>query len=464
MSPPNPPSNRLLLTVTLVTIAIFGALVAGLTWWVRGALREEVLRRHAEAIQAVAMMHLESDEARLASFGSEFAIDDLFAAVLESSRLHGVLAVQLFDAQGKLRQARPIAPDEAAADRWWPSDLDQPQARFVPHGTLEMVSPLLAVKAPRAGSIPLLDVAVPLLRGATALGVARYWIDGDAVAAEFGRLDRRLAGQAAAAFAGAAVLAALVLWVAFTRLAEANRRLLEQSADLARANAELDFAAKTGALGAISAHLIHGLKNPLAGLEGFVADTAIAESDAGRGDAGRLAMETTRRLRALVNEVTTVLRDESGDAPSYAVPIGEIAEAARARTLALAESVQVTTTTSAEPNVAVDARTANLAGLVLANLLTNAIEASPPRSTVTLAARGAGENVEFVVHDAAGGLPETVQAALFRPVRSTKRGGGGMGLAISLRLAKHAGGDLQLVRSDGQGTVFRLVVPGARRP
>jgi signal transduction histidine kinase len=357
-----------------------------------------------------------------------------------------------------------MAPDETAADRWWPADLDEPQARFMPHGTLEMVSPLIAMKAPQAGSVPLLDVAVPLRRGTTALGVARYWIDGDAVADEFGRLDRRLAGQAAAAFVGAAVLAALVLWLAFTRLAEANRRLLEQSADLARANAELDFAAKTGALGAISAHLIHGLKNPLAGLEGFVADTAVTDTGAARGDAGRLAMETTRRLRALVNEVTTVLRDESGDAPNYTVPIAELVEAARARALALAESVQVAITTSAEADVSVDARTANLTGLVLANLLTNAIEASRPRSTVAVAAGSSGENVEFIVRDAASGLPEPVRAALFRPVRSSKRGGGGMGLAISLRLAKHAGGDLQLVQSDAHGTVFRLVVPGARRP
>ena len=38
--------------------------------------------------------------------------------------------------------------------------------------------------------------------------------------------------------------------------------------------------------------------------------------------------------------------------------------------------------------------------------------------------------------------------------------GGGVGLAISLRLAKHAGGNLELVRSDAGGTEFRLSVPG----
>ena len=58
-----------------------------------------------------------------------------------------------------------------------------------------------------------------------------------------------------------------------TRLPLPSNRLVRR-ADLARANEELVFAAKTGAVGAISAHLIHGLKNPLSGLEGYVSDRA----------------------------------------------------------------------------------------------------------------------------------------------------------------------------------------------
>ena len=142
---------------------------------------------------------------------------------------------------------------------------------------------------------PLLDIVVPLASSvfpAANSAVARYWVDGANVAREFTRLDRGLALQAGIAFAGGAALLAFVLAWAFSRLAEANRQLVEQSLDLARANQELDFAAKTGALGAITAHLIHGLKNPLAGIEGFVAETATISSDAMRGDACRTAIET----------------------------------------------------------------------------------------------------------------------------------------------------------------------------
>jgi signal transduction histidine kinase len=458
--------RRVLLAVTLATVAIFGGLVALLTWQLREQLREQVLRREAEAIHAVALMQLGRVEERLSEFGSEFAMDDLFAAVLESSKLRGVLAVQLFDASGALRQSSSIPPEDAEASKWWPNQLPAPRARFISGGTLEMAAPLEAVRSHATGRLPLLDIAVPLHHadlGWTRAAVARYWIHGAGVAAEFARMDRGLAVQAGIAFVSGAALVAFVLSWAFARLAAANRRLVEQSADLARANQELDFAAKTGALGAISAHLIHGLKNPLAGIEGFVADTATGTPEALRGEACRTAMETTRRLRALVTEVTTVLRDETDGSADYPVPVIEVVEGARARALPAAEQAEIVITVAAESDLAVFARVANLTGLVLANLVANAIEASPRGASINIEARKAETGVHFFVRDNGPGLPRNIQSDLFRPVRSAKRGGGGVGLAISLRLARHAGGNLELVRSDAAGTEFRLSVPAIGR-
>lgn len=465
MLPPNPKPRRVLLAVTLATIAIFGGLIAIFTWQLRAQLRDEVLRREAEAIHAVALMQTGEVEEQLAAFGPEFAMEDLFAAVLESSKLRGVLAVQLFDAQGTLRRSSTLPPDDAESSKWWPNRLAEPRARFIRDGTLEMVAPLEAVRTGATERLPLLEIAVPLHAAdpkAAPLAVARYWIHGTGVAAEFAKMDRGLAVQAGIAFAAGAALVALVLSWAFSRLAAANRLLVEQSADLARANQELDFAAKTGALGAISAHLIHGLKNPLAGIEGFVAET-VSSADSNRGEAWRTAMETTRRLRALVTEVTTVLRDEADGSADYAVPVNEVVEAARRRALPHAEQAGIELAAAADADVAVSARVANLTGLVLANLVSNAIEASPRGAEVTIEARRADHGIEFFVRDTGPGLPRHVQSELFRPVRSSKRGGGGVGLAISLRLAKHAGGNLELVRSAAGGTEFRLSVPALVR-
>ncbi len=452
---------RLASAVTLATLAVFGVLVGSLTLRLRGELQVQVLRREAESIHAVALMQLGAQKVKLSDLGAGDPAQDWFAAVLESARLRGVYSVQLYDPLGKFLSALPATGDANAAGAWWEAATQhgEPAARFIRDGTLELAYGL----APEAGQTPprtpLLEVAVPLHDAAGKwLGVARYWMDGAAVENEFARLDRGLAWQAGTAFAGGALVVGLVLVWAFARLAQAQRRLEAQSADLARANQELLFTAKTDAVGAISAHLIHGLKNPLLGLDGFVADHADAESAGERGEAWRAAADTTRRLRSLVNEVAAVLRDEEGGA-EFDVSAEEVATAAKTKTSNAASTAGVALELKGAGDIDLSARTANLAGLVLANLLTNAIEASPRGATVALEWRDVGGTAEFLVRDAGTGVPEAQRAALFRPVASTKPGGGGIGLAISQQLARHAGGRLELVQTGSNGSVFRLAVP-----
>ena len=461
MSSPNSQSRGTLFAVLLMTLGILGLLVGGITWWLRGRLRAEVLQREAEAIRAVALMEIGSVQAHAPELAAGDSIPALFAAVLESSRLRGVLAVQLFDAGGSLRQALPDVGAVAPATPWWPIALERPVVRFQSRGSLEAIFGASVEPDSEPTRVPLLEIVVPLRtnsKSLASLGTARYWVEGGSVAAEFERMDRGLWWQAGLAYCGGATLVALVLTWAFARLGEANRQLAAQSADLARANQELDFAAKTGAIGAISAHLIHGLKNPLIGLEGFVSDTALT-GESPRGEAWITAVETARRLSALVQEVTSVLHTEADGSADYRMPVKELVATVQARTSALAQEAGVEFATQVSDEAVVIARVANLASLILANLLANAIEASPRGASVSLSAGIAGQEVEFLVQDAGGGLPEALRASLFRPVRSAKRNGGGVGLAISHQLARHVGGTLDLVRSDAHGTVFRLSVP-----
>ena len=65
-------------------------------------------------------------------------------------------------------------------------------------------------------------------------------------------------------FGGGVVVWILVL--SFRRLEKANLLLVERSQRLADANRKLLLAAKTSAVGSLTANLMHGLKNPLAGL------------------------------------------------------------------------------------------------------------------------------------------------------------------------------------------------------
>jgi signal transduction histidine kinase len=108
---------------------------------------------------------------------------------------------------------------------------------------------------------------------------------------------------------------------------------------------------------------------------------------------------------------------------------------------------------------------------ILANLLRNAREAIehqegrrvPGRITVTLTRLG---DVSLVrVADNGPGLPERVQERLFQPFAGSGRPGGtGLGLAIARELAQGHGGDLALVATGPDGSVFELRLPGVPPP
>ena len=453
---PSAPARSLRATVLTLTMAVFAAVVAFVTWELRAELRDQILNREAEALLSVAAMQFANSSAELAPLGLPDVPGELTDVALKTSKLRGVLGIRVFDAEKKFVEAVPWVWSEEpppAAD-WARLAAGQPLARL--HD--EPVAALAGLVPDRAG--PLLEAWVPLARAEThaLAGAAQFWIDGGGVAAEFATLDRHLALQAGFAWLAGAIVIALALAWAFRRLAAANDALAARTDDLSRANRELVLAAKTSALGAVTAHLIHEIKNPIAGLEVFVASQAESGPRTEAGAEQVAASELTRRLRTMINDVVAVLHDEQ-HGTSFTLTCGEIAEhvLTQARSAASVSGVELKAEVSATVSLA--GRRANLAGLVLRNLLQNAIEASPRGSVVRLIGRAAiSGGVEFSVEDSGPGLAEAVRARVFQPLASTKPGGSGLGLAISQQLAQQAGGRLELARSDSHGTCFRLVL------
>ncbi|MSU23722.1 MAG: HAMP domain-containing histidine kinase [Opitutus sp.] len=449
--------------VLTLTVAVFAAVVAFVTLQLRAGLREQVLLREAEMLSSVASMQLANSATRVAGLGLTEVPGELLEAVLQTSKYRGVIAIRLFDAGRQIANAFPYVWSEEPPDRddWASLVADRPIARLRPRDSLAGLAGLApAPGAPRT-DVPLLETWVPLRRthGAAIAGAAQFWIDGSAVAAEFSRHDRRLAVQATLAwFAGSLVIVAALSW-ALRRLAAANQELQAQGEDLHRANSELVLAAKTSALGAVTAHFIHEIKNPLAGLEVFVANQAEAGAREEGGQEQLAAADLTRRLRTMINDVVAVLRDEQHGA-HFELTGAEVAALALAKAQPAADRHGVKLVPDLATTPALAGRRANLAGLVLQNLLQNAIEAAPAGGTVRLGARAAADGaVEFLVEDPGPGLPEGIRGRLFQSYASTKVGGSGLGLALSYQLAQQAGGRLELLRSDPHGTCFRLTLP-----
>lgn len=100
---------------------------------------------------------------------------------------------------------------------------------------------------------------------------------------------------------------------------------------------------------------------------------------------------------------------------------------------------------------------------VLSNLVRNArqaIEATAQPGSIEISARDTDAATMIRVIDTGPGLPQRARENLFAAFQGgVRKGGTGLGLVIAAELVRGHGGQLDLVRSDDEGTEFSLTLP-----
>ncbi len=438
-------SLALLAAGLVVPLLLLGAAIVFTQQQLRGELQTQIARRDATLLEGLLRQQLRES-------GDDSAGDPL-SAVLETTRLPqlpGVRSVIVYSPEGRFVHAWPLSAMAVPLDPELRAEaaVGRPGIRFHPAARLDAEFDSFGNTSTTPQ--PLLEVVVvvpdPLKTGLA--GFARFLLDGSGLAGEYAQLERSLWHQAILAFGITGGVMTFVLALAFRRLNRANQRL-------ERANHELTLAAKTSAVGAVASHLIHGLKNPLAGLQLLLRDPA---KTGGGPDDWSDAAAITQRMKGMIDDVARVLREDSGFV-DYEIPGDEVlgVVAQRLGPAATERRQRIETETAFElklPN-----RDANLTLLILENLASNAMQASPNGSSIWIRLTGGPAHANFTVTDSGSGLPESVRERLFSPVVSTKPGGTGIGLALSRQLARHMGADLHLVRTGTSGTEFALTLP-----
>jgi PAS domain S-box-containing protein len=104
-------------------------------------------------------------------------------------------------------------------------------------------------------------------------------------------------------------------------------------------------------------------------------------------------------------------------------------------------------------------------GQAIDNLLSNAIKFTPPGGQVRVRLRTHAERAQVEVDDSGDGIHESevdrIFERLYRSGSAVARQipGAGLGLTIALAIAQAHDGTIGLVRTDGDGTTFRLELP-----
>jgi signal transduction histidine kinase len=102
---------------------------------------------------------------------------------------------------------------------------------------------------------------------------------------------------------------------------------------------------------------------------------------------------------------------------------------------------------------------------VLANLLQNALQHTPPGGRVVVQAYERAREVEVRIADTGAGIPAHALAHIFEPfyradpARGRMRGGAGLGLSIARGLVEAHGGRIWAESAMGQGATVRFTLP-----
>ena len=232
---------------------------------------------------------------------------------------------------------------------------------------------------------------------------------------------------------------------AFNRMSE---RLgdLEGERDLWRQRAHL------AQLGDLSRGLAHTLRNPLHTLGLAIEELA---------DGDRARPELVGTARAQIRRIDRWLRS------FLALGAGGEAEAEEVDLVDLVNDVAFE---SAQQGARVEVegpgrelRIRAVAGAVraaLANLVENAVQASPAQQAVEVTIAEADRDAVLSIADRGPGLPEEVRQRLFAPHVTTRIGGSGMGLFLARQLVVGMhGGRLEIADRDGGGTIASVRLP-----
>lgn len=239
------------------------------------------------------------------------------------------------------------------------------------------------------------------------------------------------------------------------RLGAAFNRMAAEVAEKQRLERELANSEKSAALGRIAAGVAHEVNNPLAGILNCV--STIKDHPDQPGLVERYIPVIERgllRIRAIVQDLLVEQRAENASEHCGAACLDELRDLILAET----EGQGITLEWDNRVGAGVLVNRPRLQQALL-NLLKNAVQAMPEGGRLHFAAVSEGDILLVEVEDSGVGIAAEDVRHIFDPFFSSRKGGTGLGLWITLRLVQSMGGTITVDSQPGRGTLFQLRIP-----
>ncbi len=433
----NQSSRRWVLWAAVAYAGILAVVAAGLVLLYQGARTrlDEALGQRLLAVAGTAAYLVEGDRLGDWSFDPEPGTDLLWlGSRLEQIRRENDLAeITLCDRDGYVVYSATGRLSRGQENVFW--DVDRPAVELARGGVAA------SSRLYRSGALIQKSAHVPIL---TSVGDVAGVLTVEGDADFFDALD--------ALRRGAWITAALVLvflGLLGVLLARINLSLERSRATLARQES-------LAAMGRMTAGIAHEIRNPLGIIRGAGEHLARLLADRGITD------EATSFIPEEVDRLDRVLAGYlafGADAPGEPENL-DLASVVRRTVRLVARDLAVEID---EPLPAAPCRgDPRRLQQVLLNLFLNARDAMPAGGRVTVALASADGRHRVTVTDEGSGLQGAARLRAFEPFWTTKDKGGGLGLAVSQRIAREHGGNLTLAnRTDAPGCVAALELPAS---
>lgn len=266
-------------------------------------------------------------------------------------------------------------------------------------------------------------------------------------------------------FFGVAVITGITIdrvHAAESRQASALHRLAASLHQLEVQGEELRRAERLSALGLLAGGLAHEIRNPV-GIIRASAQLMSLDQQPDMTETTRVIQEETDRIEALIQD----LLDYAGDVPLQCVQtevvalLVEVQE--RLKPLTVSSNVSVAVAVAPDlPPVCVDAEQIQRA---LVNICVNGIQAMERDGRLSLCAKFASTDVDFIqiyIADNGPGIPADLQHHIFDPFFTTRDEGAGLGLSVVERIVEDHHGRIWVESQPNSGATFILQLPVAR--
>jgi PAS domain S-box-containing protein len=266
------------------------------------------------------------------------------------------------------------------------------------------------------------------------------------------------------AISRASMLGEKALFVGFVRDITRRKHAEKAINDL---NAELQVATRHKS--EFLANMSHELRTPLNAILGF--SELLLDDSAGKFDPATrhkfLDQVSTsgRHLLALINDILDLSKVEAGrmTLEMQTFSMAGVVDDVLSTIQPLAAKKKILISADA-PAVQIEADRGKVTQMLL-NLASNAVKFTPEGGVVRIDARRLGAAIEVSVIDTGLGIAAQDLDKLFKEFQQLDSGAGrkqegtGLGLALTMRLARLHGGDVRVISELGKGSTFTLVLP-----